>query len=982
LPPKKSKSSKPADDTSGGTPVATSAQKPEGVAKAVLPTGQPGKGRVFLIDSFSFIFRAYHAMVRQRPMSTRTGIPTSATYVFVNMLRKLIADFHPEYIAAVFDTGAPTFRDEEAAEVTSVRKWDIKTQQFQEVAYGGYKANRAEMPPDLAQQIPYIRRALEAYRIPILELPRFEADDVIGTLACRAAEAGHPVYVVSSDKDMLQLVNEHVCVLNPPKDNLICDRAKVEELMGVPPERVVDVMALRGDTIDNIPGAPGIGDKGSVEIIKQFGTVEAALDRAEEVTKKSYRESLLNNRDIVLKSRRWATVQCDLPVEFDPQSMIAREPDANAARELFTELEFTSLVKEFLPSMDVQRTAYGEAKSPADVERVLESVTKGSALAVALDTSIAAPALSEEEETDEAEPDPQMSVPPKPNGQGMLLFAAEPEPSANVAPVPSPAGPTSVAISAAPGTAVTVQLSTPAGDRLKHILSDEQIPKAIHDYKSAIHALRDCGAELTGLRDDSMLYSYLLDPTYSSHRLDEVALRRFSTQIGVAAPASSNAKASRKPPQISLAEAADWTGRLATALRKEVEEAGLLSVYEQIDLPLVPVLARMEEAGVKIDCDALGEMSARLDKQADAKAREIYLLAGEQFNISSPRQLGRILFEVLNLPRPVKYGKGKTVSTAVDVLEGLAVHHEVPRLVLEYRQLTKLKSTYVDALPMLLNQGTQRLHTTFDQTNTATGRLSSKNPNLQNIPIKTELGREIRAAFIAEPGNVLISADYSQIELRLLAHFSQDPLLLEAFERGDDIHTQTAARVFNLDPADVTPLLRGRAKAINFGIPYGLSPFGLSQQLGIEPGEAKKYIDGYFEKYVGVREYLEGVKEQARRDQKVSTLFGRVRPIPDINSRNANLRGFAERTAVNTPLQGTAADLIKLAMIALDREIRERRLKSRMTLQVHDELVFEVPEAELDTMHALVKDKMENVHPLRVPLLVEIGVGKNWRDME
>lgn len=954
-------------------------------SKAALPTGQPGKGRVFLIDSFSFIFRAYHAMARQRPMSTRNGIPTSATYVFVNMLRKLIDDFHPEYIAAIFDTGAPTFRDEEAAEVTSVRKWDIKTQQFQEVAYGGYKANRAEMPGDLAQQIPYIRRALDAYRIPILELERFEADDVIGTLACRAAEAGHPVYVVSSDKDMLQLVNEHVCVLNPPKDNLICDRAKVEELMGVPPERVVDVMALRGDTIDNIPGAPGIGDKGSVELIRQFGTVEATLDHAEEVTKKSYRESLLNNREIVLKSKRWATVQCHLPVAFDAESMIGRAPDVNAARELFTELEFTSLVKEFLPSPEVQQTDYTEAESPADVDRVLKAVTQGGALAVALETSTAAQAPGEDEADADADAEPQREEAGEAtagNAQGQLLFGADPGPSGVVAAPSSAAGPASLSISATAGTAVTIQLDSASGDRLKQCLADAKAPKAIHDCKSAIHAFRRGGIELAGLRDDSMLYSYLLDPTYSSHRLDEVALRRFNTPIGVAATPSSNAKASRKPPQVSLAEAADWTGRLASALRKEIEDAGLISVYDDIDLPLVPVLARMEEAGVKIDCDGLREMSSRLDKQADAKAREIYQHAGQEFNISSPRQLGRILFEVLDLPRPVKYGKGKTVSTAVDVLEGLAVYHEVPRLVLEYRQLTKLKSTYVDALPTLRNPCTQRVHTTFDQTNTATGRLSSKNPNLQNIPIKTELGREIRAAFVAEPGNVLISADYSQIELRLLAHFSEDPLLLAAFARGDDIHTQTAAQVFGLDPGDVTPLLRGRAKAINFGIPYGLSPFGLSQQLGIEPGEAKKYIDGYFEKYAGVRAYLEGIKEQARKDQKVATLFGRVRPIPDINSKNANLRGFAERTAVNTPLQGTAADLIKLAMIALDREISRLGLKSRMTLQVHDELVFEVPEAEIETMRTLVRDKMENVQRLRVPLLVELGLGHNWRDLE
>ena len=968
MPPKKTKS-----EPETAAQVAEAAASPA-VHKPVLPTGAAGGGRVFLIDSFSFIFRAYHAMSRQRPMSTRTGVPTSATYVFVNMLRKLLADFHPEYIAAVFDTPEETFRDQEAAAVASIRKWDIKSQKFEEVAYGGYKANRSEMPADLAQQVPYIRRALEAFRIPIIEMPGFEADDVIGTLARKAARAGYPVYVVSSDKDMLQLVNDHVCVLNPPKDNLICDRAMVEEVLGVPPERVVDVMALRGDTIDNIPGAPGIGDKGSVEIIKQFGTVEAALDRSEEVSKKTYRESLLNNRDTVLFSKRMATIECSVPVELDLDSMIARETNTTAARELFTELEFTSLVKEFLPTLEVAARNYTEANSAADVERVLKAVPKDGALAVAF--ALALPETTEPE--NEEEPEVEELAPVK---TGQLLFDVTPAPSpAGAAAEVTPARPATAAMSAAAGTALTVALDTAAGSALKQALADPYVAKAIHDSKSAIHALRDAGIEFAAVNDDPMLYSYLLDPTYSSHRLDEIALRRFNIKIGVPAPAPAGT-VSRKPPIVTPAEAADMTGRFASALRKEVEDGGLMDVYRNIDLPLVPVLARMEEAGVKIDCDALREMSARLEHQCESKATEIYDVVGERFNISSPKQLGKILFERLNLPRPVKYGKGKTVSTAVDVLENLAAHHEVPRMVLDYRQLSKLKSTYVDALPALLNKCTQRLHTTFDQTNTATGRLSSKNPNLQNIPIKTELGREIRAAFIAEPGNLLLSADYSQIELRLLAHFSEDPLLIEAFKRGDDIHTQTAARVFNLPPESVTPLLRGRAKAINFGIPYGLSPFGLSQQLGIEPSEAKAYIDGYFEKYAGVREYLEGVKEQARKDQKVSTLFGRVRPIPDINSRNANLRGFAERTAVNTPLQGTAADLIKLAMIALDREIRECNLKSRMTLQVHDELVFEVPEAEVETMRTLVKDKMENVHPVRVPLLVEIGVGKNWRDM-
>jgi DNA polymerase-1 len=432
----------------------------------------------------------------------------------------------------------------------------------------------------------------------------------------------------------------------------------------------------------------------------------------------------------------------------------------------------------------------------------------------------------------------------------------------------------------------------------------------------------------------------------------------------------------------NLAEAADLTGRLATALRKEVEDEGLISVYNGIDVPLVPVLTRMEHAGVKIDTAALSRMSTKLEREIEAKAQDIHQRCGQEFNINSPKQLGDVLFNKLGLPIPVKYGKGKKISTAVDVLEGLAEEHEVPRLVLDYRQLTKLKSTYVDALPILIRGSSERLHTTFGQTGTATGRLSSTNPNLQNIPIRTELGREIRAAFTAESGHVLMAADYSQIELRLLAHFSQDNLLVEAFRRGDDIHTLTASQVFGVPPHMVTSEHRRSAKVVNFGIVYGLSAFGLSQQLGIDTSEARKFIDAYFEKYSGVRAFIDSTLAEARRDGKVETLFGRIRPIPDIHSKNPNQRGFAERTAVNTPLQGTAADLIKLAMIRIDEEIRNRKLRSRMTLQVHDELVFEVPRDEVDEMKRLVRERMESAHELEVPLLVEIGVGPNWRDLE
>ena len=897
----------------------------------------------------SFIFRAYHAMARQRSMSTKAGLPTAAVYVFVNMLRKLRDDFSPNYLAAVFDVAAKTHRATQAEAITTIRKFDIKTQTFTEVEYKGYKANRTAMPEDLAQQIPYIRRALEAYRIPILELAGFEADDVIGTLARKAAAAKHPVYVVSSDKDMMQLVNDDVHILNPPKDNLICDAAKVEEILGVPPERVIDIMALRGDSVDNIPGAPGIGDKGSVEIIKRFGSVEQALDRANEVEKKTYRESLQNNRDTILFSKSMATIDTNVPVELNVEAMRAGQPDLDLLRQLFTELEFTSLLKELLPDVQVTESHYSEAQSAADVESVLNSVVREGSLAIAVELEQVESIPETEEEAVEEEPQ-----------SGMLALTDDSSPTT----APEPAV-RRVAISAAAGFATIVKLdSASAAAKLRTILTDTT-PKAIHDYKAAIHALAPLGISLQGVVHDPMLYSYLLDPTYSSHRLADVALRRFNLKLSG-----------------DLAEAADVTGRLMTALREDVKQAGLTKLYEEIDLPLVPVLARMEQAGVKIDTAALSKMSAELERESTAKAKEIHELAGTEFNISSPKQLADVLFNRLNLPKPVKYGRGRVTSTAVDVLEALAEEHPIARKVLDYRQLTKLKSTYVDTLPALINPSTGRLHTTFYQAGTATGRLSSANPNLQNIPIRTELGRGIRAAFIAEPGHVLLTADYSQIELRLLAHFSHDPLLVEAFRRGDDIHTLTASQVFGVPPLMVTADHRRQAKVVNFGIVYGLSAFGLSQNLGIETAEAKLFIANYFEKYKGVRAFIDKTLEEARRDLKVRTLHGRIRPIPDINSKNFTQRGFAERTAVNTPLQGTAADLIKVAMIRIDAALRVQELKSRMTLQVHDELVFEVPQKEVERMQSLVREQMEKVHELAVPLLVEMEAGPNWRDLD
>jgi DNA polymerase-1 len=646
-----------------------------------------------------------------------------------------------------------------------------------------------------------------------------------------------------------------------------------------------------------------------------------------------------NNRDNILHSKQLVTIDTDVAVEFNVAAMKAGEPDVESLRALFAELEFTSLLKELLPVVEVKEGDYREIKSKSEFEEYISGMVEGASLALAI------PAGHTESVEEEVELQPAQS--------GFLALQPAHAEQSSAGEVEH------IAVSNAPGVGAMLALEDRSlADLVKSVLQDAARPKTIHDFKSALHYFSDRQIALAGVRHDPMLYSYLLDPTYSSHSLPEVALRRFNVKL------SGN-----------LAEAADVTGRLASVLRNEVDDQGLTSVYEKIDAPLVPVLARMEDAGVKIDLAALEQMSVKLQREAAAKARDIYERCGMEFNINSPKQLGDVLFNKLALPMPVKYGKGKKISTAVDVLE-------VPRLVLEYRQLTKLKSTYVDALPALIRSQSGRVHTTFGQTGTATGRLSSANPNLQNIPIRTELGREIRAAFIAEPGHVLLAADYSQIELRLLAHYSKDKLLVEAFRRGDDIHTLTASQVFGVPPLMVTPDHRRQAKVVNFGIVYGLSAFGLSQQLGIEPGEARKFIDAYFEKYAGVRAFIDATLEQTRRDGKVNTLFGRIRPIPDINSKNATQRGFAERTAVNTPLQGTAADLIKLAMIRIDEEIRKRGLKSRMTLQVHDELVFEVPESEVDAIKPLVREHMENAHSLAVPILVEIGVGRNWRDME
>jgi DNA polymerase I len=845
--------------------------------------------RLFLIDSFGFIFRAYHARARSGapPMRTSGGLSTEAIFIFHNMLRKLTTSSKPDYIAAIFESSEPTFRSESFAE---------------------YKANRTEMPQDLGGQLPYIRRILEAMQIPVLEFPGYEADDVIGAIACRQPAKPLEVVIVSSDKDMLQLVNDRVFMLNPMKDDEWYDAAKVEKFMGVKPSQVADLLALKGDSIDNIPGAPGIGDKGARALIGRFGSVEAALDRAAEVEKKMYRESLLNHRDQVLLSKQLATIHTQVPIEWDLAALRAQRPNNSALKALYKELEFFSLLKDLPPEDDSATRDYGTLADAAAVTEWLAKRPADSPLAVALDLTNSFAGLSYQ------------------IGQGR---------------------------------AVALSLL----DSIHPVIESTTVPKIVHDVKAFLIAASDLGIRAQNLAEDVMLYAFLLCADPGACSPETLAERFLDRKLNAAAE-----------------QQAEATLAVADLLRPQVHTQELLSVYHDIDLPLAPVLAQMEMRGIRVDTGVLSELSGRLTERIEIIAQKIYDLAGHPFNINSPQQLGKILFEEMALPAPFKYGKGKVISTAADVLEGLAPAYPVAQYVLDYRQLTKLKGTYIDALPQLIRPQTGRLHTTFNQAGAATGRMSSSNPNLQNIPIRTEEGREIRAAFVPEPGWELVVADYSQIELRLLAHMSADPVLVEAFTRHEDIHARTAAEVFKVDPLMVNPDMRRAAKAVNFGIVYGQTPFGLAQTLCIDRKEAELYIRRYFERHTGVREFIDRTITEVRQTGVAKTLLGRRRPIPDMQSRNPAARSFAERTAVNTPLQGTAADLIKLAMIRIAKLIEKEAFEARMLLQVHDELVFEAPPSERDQLKELVKREMESVYELSVPLVVDVGSGPNWRD--
>ncbi len=878
--------------------------------------------KLFLIDAMGYIFRAYHAPMER--LQTRAGVPTKVPYLFATMMRRLLESktLKPDYLAVVYDVMAPTFRDK---------------------LFAQYKAQRPPMPDDLSVQLPFVRRYCEAMRFPIIEVPGYEADDVIASLARQATAQNMDTYIVTADKDLMQLVGGPVRIFNPSKGDLIVDEKKVEELMGVPPAKVVEVMALMGDSIDNIPGArdpnekpapgerrkPGIGEVGARMLIQEFGSAEEALRRASVVKRASYREALEKHGEFVRLSKQLAQIPTDAPVELNLESLLLRPPELGALRELFAELGFTSLLKNLPAATLAEKTDYDTYASADALRAFLANLPREQEVAIWFATN----AESEGEEC-----------------YGCRVRSIE---------VSHRAGFARVCGNDEKNTA----LAAIAG-----WLCDASRPKSVHDPKTfELFAIGDEAQprhEVAGIRHATMLYSYLLRPTTANHSFPEIVLRHLNVTLS-GAPG----------------EHADFLMRLAPLMRAEAESGDLTSVFEKIDLPLAPVLSRIERAGVCIHPKTLKSISANLEAEIAGFEKRIYELAGFEFNINSPVQLAEVLYDKLNLSLP-RRTRGKARSTAAEILNELAALHELPKLVIEYRELAKLKSTYADVLHELISPHTGRLHTQISQTGTATGRLSSSNPNLQNIPIRTAMGREIRAAFVAEPGNVLLSADYSQIELRILAHFSEDPVLVEAFSKGEDIHSRTAPEVFGAAPFAQTAEHRRAAKVINFGIIYGLSPFGLAQNLQIDQKEAAKFIAAYFERYSGVKKYLERQVAETRKTGFTRTLFGRVRPIPEINSAQVNLRNFAERTAMNTPLQGTAADLIKLAMIEIDRRLIAEQFRTRMILQVHDELLFEGPENELPRLAPLVKTCMEQVHPLRVPLVVDLKSGPNWRDMK
>lgn len=890
------------------------------------PETRNSKPILYLIDGSNYVYRAFYAI---KTLSNSKGFPTNAVYGFTNMLMKLMRDRSPEYMAVVFDSKGPTFRSE---------------------VYSLYKAHRPGMPEALAVQIPHIKELIRAFSIPIFEKEGLEADDIIGAIASGLASRGIGSVIVTGDKDLMQLVSEKIIMVDTMKDKEY-DREGVKARFGVGPDSVADILGLIGDVSDNIPGVPGIGEKTAIGLIQEFGSIEGIYANLDKITKPKVREALKNHADQARMSRDLVVLRTDLDIDFNLEDTRLREPDRTILRDIFREFEFSSLIQELnLRREEALRKEFRIVWSKEELAAVLEAAKKKKSFAFCLEL------------------DSETAMAAEIAGISLDLG----EGGASYVPVGHER-------SAYPGQLDAGYVL--AG--LKPLFEDPETVKHAFDLKTARIVLSRSGIELRGTGCDVMVASYVLNPSRRSHDLAEVARDYLNTDLppvkeilGSGARKSVYGAVSPEKVLNYSCSRADAVCRLAEQLTERIKKEGFEDLFYGIELPLIEVLAAMEMRGVLVDRDMLERMSGEFDRILSQSEEKIYAMAGERFKINSPKQLQYILFEKLKLARGRKTKNG--YSTDVEVLTALALKYELPAEILGYRSISKLKSTYIDALPLMINPGTGRIHTSYNQAVTATGRLSSSNPNLQNIPIRGMEGRRIRQAFIAPPGSVLVSADYSQIELRILAHLSRDPALIEIFRSGEDIHARTASEIFRVLPGTVTPDMRRQAKVINFGILYGMSPFGLSKELGISQTLAKEYIEKYFEEFRGVREYMDTLLEKARRDGFVATLFNRRRYLPEIRSANAPVRSFAERTAINTPIQGTAADLIKVAMIRIAAGLQARGMRTGMIMQVHDELVFETPMEERDEAVVLVREGMEKVLELEVPLKVEIAEGANW----
>ena len=902
--------------------------------------------RLFLIDGSSQMYRAYHAM-RGSGLSGPGGKTTHAVYIFVTMLRKLMQDYPPQYIAASFDLPGPTFRSEMATD---------------------YKANRSPMPPDLAEQIPWVHEACEAMGVPILTSQRYEADDVIGTLAQKAADAGFEVAIVTGDKDFFQLVHDGIKVYNPKEDGTWFDAAGVKEKFGVSPDQVVDVLALMGDSIDNIKGVPGVGEKGARDLIATYGSLEALLAHAGEVSNKRYREGLLAHADVARQSRELARIRTDVPVSFDPQALQYRGASREKCFELFTRLGFRSLVLEYAPTAQTIGKDYAMVSDLTELRALADRLRSSGRFSLrvlpdgpsAMRSQIVGLSVS-------TSPREARYVPLAVRTGGGGLFDAGDADAA--------------------GRSVDLRAAL---DVLKPLLEDESLSKVGHDLKFDAIVLARHGVTLRGLETDTMIASYLLDATRSSHPLEDLAIEHIGykalTEEDVCGRGAKAISFATIPVESALdyaGERSDLSLQLSGKLRGLLQQEQLESLYEEFERPLIPVLVAIERAGVRVDTGVLAQQATHVDHELNRLAARVYEQTGEEFNINSPKKLSEVLFDKLGFRTETirRTTKTKAQSTSFEVLEELALSHELPRLILDWRSLQKLKGTYIDALPELVNPETGRVHTCFNQAVAATGRLSSSDPNLQNIPIRTEIGREIRRAFVAEPGNLLISADYSQIELRVLAHLCGDEVLIDAFKRSEDIHDRTALKVFGANSGLGEHELRRRAKIINYALLYGKQAFTLAKDIGVSRQEAQAFIDAYFAGFPAVRSFIDGLLEEARRTGVVKTMFGRRRLVPELTSRNGQIRGAAERVAVNLPIQGSAADILKRAMIDVHAALPDLAGGGvRMILTVHDELLFEAPKDRAEDAAARIQELMEGAVKLQVPLTVDVGIGENWKD--